>query len=303
MLKILYVICAFNGGCNYYRDTIDFLKKKHKVDVKVYKKKLSEMVNDHDVIIIGHSVTNWGDGKRPEIENDTDVPLYIILNKEYARLGEKLEWIKELKPIKCFTVHHDSELYSKKTKIPFVRISWSADHKVFKNYKEPYRNDLFFSGVVRLGQKNNIRQKIHDLLCRLKLPRVKFNVIGRGDKNIKGARSENIDYAKELARSKIGFVTTGPADLVGTRYFEIMAGNRCLILCNRMPKEVYGNIAIDGFNCVMFDDEHDFIQKYRFFIANEDKRMEIVHRAYKYFMDNHTWDHHIKRLSDNLRKK
>ena len=63
--------------------------------------------------------------------------------------------------------------------------------------------------------------------------KINFNVNIVGVKNMM-CNYSNINYAKELAKSKIGLITTGPADLVGTRYFEIMAGNRCLILCNRM---------------------------------------------------------------------
>ena len=58
-------------------------------------------------------------------------------------------------------------------------------------------------------------------------------------------------------------ITTGPADLVGTRYFEVSASNKSLIMCNRMSEQVYDKIMIDKFNCVMFDDEHDFIEKFK----------------------------------------
>ena len=37
-------------------------------------------------------------------------------------------------------------------------------------------------------------------------------------------------YAKHLNNSKIVVTTTGPADLVGTRFFEIMATNKALIM-------------------------------------------------------------------------
>ena len=45
--------------------------------------------------------------------------------------------------------------------------------------------------------------------------------------------------------------TTGPADLVGTRYFEVMSTGTTLCLCNRMPgtlllvlhSELYGIVS------------------------------------------------------------
>ena len=110
----------------------------------------------------------------------------------------------------------------------------------------------------------------------------------------------NIEYAKELAKTKIGLITTGPANLVGTRYFEIMAGNRCLILCNRMNDKIYNDIVIDGFNCIMFDDENDFIEKCKYYINHDQERMKIVNQAYKYFLEKHTWKHKIKDMINNI---
>ena len=89
------------------------------------------------------------------------------------------------------------------------------------------------------------------------------------------------------------------ADLVGTRYFEIMAGNRCLILCNRMSNNIYNKIVIDGFNCIMFDNEDDFIEKCKYYIIHEEERIKIVNQAYKYFLEKHTWDHKVKELLEN----
>ena len=97
------------------------------------------------------------------------------------------------------------------------------------------------------------------------------------------------DYAKSLASSKICFITTGPADLVGTRYFEVMAGNRSLILCNRMKTDVYEDILIDGYNCVMFSDEDEFFDKAIYYLENENKRMEIVNNAHEHFVSTQSW--------------
>lgn len=67
-----------------------------------------------------------------------------------------------------------------------------------------------------------------------------------------------------------------------------------------MPEEVYGDIAIDKYNCIMFDDEIDFIEKCKYYLEHEDERIKIVNTAYKYFLEKHTWDHKVKHLLDNL---
>jgi spore maturation protein CgeB len=255
-----------------------------------------------DIIIICYSITNIKNLNTLIINNDLNLPLYIILNKEYERIDEKLEWSKKMNPKKCFSVHHDVELFQEKTEIPFTRIMWSADHDIFKKYDELYKYDLFFSGVIREEQTCNLRNKIYSKINELEsynlLLRVAFfkNDILQG----KLYPFNNLEYANRINHSKICLVTTGPGDLVGTRYFEVAASNKSLILCNRMIEKIYENFAIDKFNCVMFDDENDFIQKFKYYIENEKERLNIVNNAYNHFKENLSWDCQIKYLISNL---
>ena len=103
-------------------------------------------------------------------------------------------------------------------------------------------------------------------------------------------------YAKLINDSKIVLSTTGPGDLVGTRYFEIMASNKALILCNKMPDNIYDKYLRDGFNCVMFTDMTNFKEKFKYYLENEEERIKIVEQAYHYFQNNLKWDHSVKRL-------
>ena len=67
-----------------------------------------------------------------------------------------------------------------------------------------------------------------------------------------------------------------------------------------MPEEVYGDVVIDKMNCVMFDDENDFVEKCKYYLEHEKERMKIVTKAYEYFLERHTWDHKVKHLISNL---
>ena len=146
MLNILYIVKGNTNYCNYYNDMIYYLKKENSIDTKIYKKYISLLIENkkYDKIIIGFDITNCGDDYPPEIINDTNIPLYIILNKEYAVLDKKLEWIKKLKPSCCFSVHHDVDIFEKKIGVPFYRISWSANKELFKYYQQEYKNYIFF---------------------------------------------------------------------------------------------------------------------------------------------------------------
>lgn len=290
--------------CNYYSDIIHYLKKYSNLKV-IYNNFQNEITNfKPDIIIIGFSITDSGINKPNFSLNNEGIPLYIILNKEYVALNKKLEWIKSLNPKKVFTVHHDFKKYEKICSIPYCRIMWSADHNLFKKYDELYKYDLFFSGVIRPEQTDNMRFKIYNKLNLLNTYKllIKAGIFdsktGKMSGNINSFN--NNEYAKTINHSKIVLTTTGPADLVGTRYFEIMASSKALILCNKMPKDVYDDIVIDGFNCIMFDDENDFIEKCKYYLEHEDERIKIVNKAYEYFVEKHTWDHKVKYLLENI---
>lgn len=297
-MKILYVIKTTNNGCNYYNDTICALQSIAEVKLCVCSHKISEKNKDFnaDCVIVGFDVTDCGNSSPGfNIVNDTNIPLYVILNKEYTGLDAKLMWIKLQTPRICFTVHHDYKKYTERILIPFQRIMWSAREDIFKKYDDIYKYDMFFSGVVRKEQTQNLRKRVFEHLDKLDNYVIQLNIsIFENDKMIKQSPMySNEEYAYMLSVSKICFITTGPADLVGTRYFEVSASNKAMILCNRMSNEVYGDFLIDKFNCVMFDDEADCIEKFKYYISHEEERKTIVHNAYLHFINKHTWKHHM----------
>ncbi len=278
------------GYCSYYGEIYYSLKEILDITI-IHKipKKISELGQNWDAILLGFGHTDSSDKNLPIINQDTNIPLFPILNKEYTGLDNKLEWIKSMKAKAAFTVHHDYEKFAKITGLPFHRIMWSANANLFKDYDTKYKFDLFFSGVTRPEQTGNLREKILSNLD--KLSKYKLSINARSQKNnYKGKVFSPKDYAKKLACSKICLVTTGPADLVGTRFFEVMAGNKSLILCNYMDNKVYGDMLIDNYNCVMFHNKDDFFDKAIYYLEHEEERLKIINNAYKNFQNNLTWE-------------
>tara|TARA_Y100000768_G_C23918927_1_gene653833 strand:- start:133 stop:1056 length:924 start_codon:yes stop_codon:yes gene_type:complete len=304
-MRILY-IDKIKKTCNYYKDIVVALKLDHDVLVVNDNKDLVNKINKFkaDIIIIGFGVSSGEKKGFLKINLEVDIPTYVILNKEYTQLKEKLDWIKSIKPPvkKVFSVHHDVLKYQEYCNIPFTRIMWSADDKIFKQYDNNYTADLFFSGVIREEQTDNIREKIYNKLKELEKYKLMIKVSHFKNKKLSNKlyTLSNEEYARAINDSKIALSTTGPVDIVGTRYFEIMAVNKALIMCNRMPEEIYEDIVIDKMNCVMFDDENDFIEKCKYYLEHEEERKEIVNNAYKYFLERHMWKHKITHLIDNL---
>ena len=178
---------------------------------------------------------------------------------------------------------------------------WSADTDVYHSYGSGYDHDLFFSGVTRPEQNQNFREKILSQTDRLSEYNLKLNIRSHKN-NYVGKIYSPEEYAKLLARSKVCFVTTGPADIVGVRYFEVMAGNKSLVLCNSMSKDVYADIMVDGFNCVMFSNVDDFFEKAKYYLDNEDARLKIVNRAYNNFSSRMTWKHRASEIVNIIKQ-
>ena len=337
-MNILFLDINQNSSyCNYYYDIVKYLSKKNNINLEHQKIKftnnetyyLSKIIDtpkttqkqqqeqqqqqqDLDYIILGYTFFS---NQLPKLITDTQIPIIVILNKEYTELKNKLDWIKSLKPNqpkKILSVHHLTNIYQEYTKIPTYRIMWSADEEIFKDYKEQYEYDVYFSGVIRKEQTDNYRNKIFRNLQYLhkKYPEIKFKINARfQENNYQGKIFSTEEYAKNLARSKICITTTGPADLVGTRYFEIMATNRALIFCNDLNTEntensqIYENMFIDTTNCIMFKSIEDFNKKLLYYLEHENERMKIVNQAFNDFNNKLSYYKQIEKIENIIKIK
>ena len=284
-----------SGYCSYYGEMFYALKEVFDIEFKNSIPRTTSEFDGYDIVFLGFGHTDCSEGKPTSLIRDSDVKLFPILNKEYTGLHNKLDWIKEMQPTAALTVHHAINSYSEYTGVPFHRIMWSANQEQFRNYGGEYENDLFFSGVTRPEQTENLRERVLSQLDRLSDYKLFINARSHRN-NYAGTMFSDDEYARHLSSSKICFITTGPADLVGTRYFEVMSANRSLILCNRMSEKVYENILIDGYNCAMFSDEDEFFEKATYYLENEDERMGIVNKAHEHFIETQTWNVNVIKI-------
>ena len=290
------------GYCSYYSEIYHALKEVYDIDHKNFIPRKTSEFGDYDIVFLGFGHTDCSNGKPASLERTSKHKLFPILNKEYTGLKNKLDWIKEMAPTAALSVHHDVDKFMTKTAIPFYRIMWSANSDQFKDYGGEYKHDLFFSGVTRPEQSDNLREKVlaHHKILNGELG----NFINARSyrNNYAGTTFNDDEYARHLSNSKLCLVTTGPADLVGTRYFEIFAGNRSLILCNRMNEKVYEDWIIDGVNCVMFSTVDEFYEKAQYYLDHEDERMEIVNNAYKIFKERLTWSYRANQIKEIVKR-
>jgi hypothetical protein len=284
------------GYCSYYSEIFHALKGEFDIEFKNFIPRKTSEFGDYDVVFLGFGHTDCSDGKPASLERDSNHKLFPILNKEYTGLNNKLDWIREMRATAALTVHHDVDKFMSQTGIPFYRIMWSANENQFRDYGGDYQHDLFFSGVTRPEQSENLRERVLLELDRLNGDLGNFINARSHRNNYAGTMFTDDEYARHLSNSKLCLVTTGPADLVGTRYFEIFAANRSLILCNRMDEKVYDDMIIDGVNCVMFSTVDEFYEKAQYYLDNEEDRMKVVNNAHKIFKEKLTWSHTAKTI-------
>jgi spore maturation protein CgeB len=256
---------------------------------------LSRCPEKPDVICFGFGWTDCSENSPKMVAglNECDVPVGIILNKEYAALDKKLEWIKEINPIAAFTVHHDYKVYQEKTGVSFYQLPFAVNTDVFKNYGVEYTNDFGFSGIIRPEQTDDWRTKIYQR--------------SRDWKDIKffftSHRHDSLEqYAKRINATKIWLSTTGPADLVGTRYYEAMASKTTLLVCNRFDR-VYDNILEEDKHCIMFGSLEELEDKIRHYLKHDSERMKIVNNAYELINKKHTWNHRGEFMISKLKER
>jgi|TARA_B100000085_G_scaffold262819_1_gene268330 hypothetical protein len=278
------------GYCSYYSEIFYALKDQFDIEFTNFVPTKTSDFEGYDAVFLGFGHTDCGEGKPQTLIRDSKVKLFPILNKEYTGLKNKLDWIREMRATAALTVHHDVDKFMSQTSIPFYRIMWSANKEQFKDYGGNYKHDLFFSGVTRPEQSENLRERVLLELDRLNGELGNFINVRSHRNNYAGTMFTDDEYARHLSDSKLCLVTTGPADLVGTRFFEIFAANRSLVLCNKMDSKVYDDMMIDGVNCVMFSTVDEFYDYANHFLKNETERMKIVNNAYEIFNNRLTWE-------------
>ena len=271
------------------------------------------------------------------------IPLVVLLNKEYAKLTEKLSWLQSHCVSAAMTVHHDASKYAAATGVPFHRIWFGVDTEHFAQPQHAdagYLYDLGFTGVVRADQTANWRRRIWKQAWPILADRglrlysgPDRGGVSMGDRHsvsffctssqlsCDAAPCEPVrlshrhpcvdcsqelnasEYASKMRATKVWLSTTGPADLVGTRFFEVMATGTTLCICNRMTGQrsmVYDSLGIrEGHHAVMFESVAEFVDVVTNYTSRpeyEARRAAIVRNAQALARRKFSWSHVAERV-------
>jgi hypothetical protein len=173
-----------------------------------------------------------------------------------------------------------------------------------------YSYDMGFTGVIRADQTENWRSRIWKQAWPVLAARG-VRLFSGPPKGVRAgvthAELSQDEYVRSMRASKLWLSTTGPADLVGTRFFEVMSTGTTLCVCNRMPQEkaaVYESLGIrDGKHVLMFSTLSEFnelVINYTQIQEYEPRRMAIVRRAQALATRRFTWAHVAERLDNAI---
>lgn len=318
------------GGASYQRDvlrTIGHLSQAtyygpgfpgydSDLDAKTVLKRLQSRP---EAVIVAHSwlldssasTTTLNDNLDPR---EFDLPVIVVLNKEYARISDKLDWIARQRPLMALSHHHDVETYAGRTGVPFMFWPFAVDAERFRPAPEK-TIDVGFSGILQNPSHPSSQSDIRLQLQRQLFHHIRGVRLGRRRiardlkvdwRSFTGTRlvdtvnlvlhgrprlSEE-SYAAVLATSATWINAPSPMNLVGTRYFECMATDT-IVLTPYFPelKLVFQDSSYASFSSV--DELLEMVHVYK---NDASARREVAKRARLHVISTHTWEIRVSQM-------
>jgi len=325
-MRIIYLSIDMSGYADAYYQ-YDFLTAMEKVaDVYKYGPGFegyspSDKVSDigekagwgtqFDAIYLGHT---WfddvptGDVDPRKLVIDVDRPVFAHINKEYARLQDKVTAITGHNPVVVFSIAHDlAALVGRDLPWPVVEVPLAADPEQFAPVEK--RHDLFFSGILRNPtfpelQRDDrivIQSELFNVLFGIRLrKKVKFDVFwnsfttrNRVDRVNRYRRLEKQEYLEEMGASRMVLNALSPLNLISTRYFETMMSG-AVTLC---PSVVSSSRYLKhDWNCFFYDNPRQFVETVEYLLDRPEKLESIAKTARQDALANHTWESRARQV-------
>ena len=272
---------------------------------------------EFDAVVFGHSwLVDGPEGSVDplHIEIDVDRPVFFFINKEYARLEEKIDAIDSYHPVNVFSHHHEldrlvrSELEWEVDFVPFA-----ADPERFSPAKK--RTDLFFSGILQNPthpdsqppDRVEIQSQLFRVLFGIRFgSRVRFNVFWNSfttnpliDRINRFRRLDDAEYASEIGASRIVLNSLSPVNLLGTRIFETMLSGA---VCLSPAAASFAKFLKHDWNCYFYESPEQFVETVEYLLEHPEKLRSIAETARNDAIENHTWDNRAAQVRETIAK-
>ena len=247
-------------------------------------------------------------------EQYAHLPLAVVQNKMYAATAReivgdsvaKLRWTHDVGAVVGFTWLNLASNFTAASSVPHYRLPFGVDISLYGRHADNLARmdtqpiDIGFTGAS--NHKYPLRESILKLIRSMNVS----SYLGtwqqtslRVGTNQSWKALDRLGYVAQIARTKMWVSTTGPSDIVGTRYFEVLASGTTLLLCNRKDG-AYENLLEDGVHAVLFDDMEDLRMKITYYLNNELARRRVVRAAFDLARRVHSWDARARFISHAL---
>lgn len=312
----------------YQNDFLNALRAASDV-VLVSNREQFEVVNkkeSFDLYLFGHQWLNE-EGEPAFHFNPQDLggsQSIFFLNKEYANLESKLDYVDNLQPTSLLTHHHDLQnLTRRNISANILWIPFAGNPEVFQPTNSRKKYDLNFSGVLRNPSfpetQTDDREVIQDALFHsfkgnLISKRGEFKDLNIYWKPVTGNKYTDLwnrlnqmhwskskdSYAKRVSLSIATLNTLSPLGLVGTRYFEC-ALSKSLILT---PQQADLQGLFEDSQVVRFEVSKKGLGAALDFARGDSPEVKnIVDAAHNHALRNHTWEKRVLSLLEFLTKE
>jgi hypothetical protein len=279
-------------------------------------------IGSDDVIIAGHA---WlSDSPDGPLEPNGKLAFdshkgkkVLILNKEYVRLKEKLQFARR----GCFTFvvshHQDAESYTKAAGAPVLFWPFAVDARLAIRGGSPKKHDLFFSGLIKNlnhpQSQNELRRRaqreffltIGDLHL-VRRPRYRsVKILWNAYSNIKFVTQilrllgryrylSDEEYLQRMGESRAVLCTLSPANLISPRYFEAMYSGTT-VLCE--ASDEYRLLFKPWEHFVPFNNNWSDFRECLDFACGDSAKVKAIRAAAEELVSSkHTWEHRINQL-------
>ena len=341
-LKILYLTRPYSQhrSASYQAEFIKYIQKYSKAEiftvpidysdtdkpqrVSMFRKAISAHAANVDLVMTGH---HWlGDAptgniipKGFEFLREIPKPKVAVINKEYARLPEKIKYFEE-NQFDLLISHHsdlDACLASnglKKT-IPAYRCLFGVDTDVWNLKSLPDGGnrdyDLFFSGILinsdwfcpdqalRLEIENRLFHKFGSIRLKAKRKRIFWNAYLSNkltNKLNRAVRIPHLKYQSILLRSR-STLCTPSMGLITPRFFEAL-------VCGSVPlindSKIFSVLGSSSINWIKFNKDLSNFEAALEQAISLSEEPNTVDKNHQLASDLHTWDIRIKNLMEYI---
>lgn len=339
-MKILYLTRNMSGykGATYQREFLAALELSAEVHAwgpgyqefdqhLIWSELKARLPWQPDVLMLGHSWLADGNASRlnpqPSLDlTSVDLPKVFILNKEYARLTEKLTFARSIHPLIVASHHHDVEKFATNTGGAPHFMPFAVAKNRFSDPAAPKDLDLTFTGILQNptypSKQTDFRLRAQSAIFRTvhSFPVVRRNTFKDfrirwhpffGDRRdwlgrlARRPRLAEEEYWALMSRSKTVLNGLSPLGLVGTRYFETLASHAIPVA---ESSAVYDHIPGLGKFLLPVEANTGALHELLGWVNENPYQMQdMANRGATEVWNRHTWEVRVEGLLESIRNE